>query len=49
MEANFAVCRMDGGTFSWDEVFAGFTVEEVAQRQEDQRRRMVEQIFRKLE
>ena len=49
LEANFAVCRMDGGTFSWDEVFAGFTVEEVAQRQEDQRRRMVEQIFRKLE
>ena len=31
MEANFAVCKMDGGAFSWDdeeEVFAGFTAEE---------------------
>ena len=33
LEANFAVCRMDWGAFSWDdeeEVFTGFTVEEVA-------------------
>ena len=30
LEANFAICGMDEGTYSWDdeeEVFAGFTVE----------------------